>query len=175
MAQTKKKKTADMQSTPGPSKHLVEAVRKEITRLIALPNLEQNLGMISRFARQADDMLIVVKSPEAVLHGEHSTVQAVAVAQPANVETYGSQLLRQLVPVLQNYQKVQQETPENLVHAIVTARRNGMTDVAAELEKKLTGKALDGERPLKSPFDEYISPLPPLPKPDESTNGKSMA
>ncbi len=172
-----------VQMKPAAPNHLVEAVREELIRLVEMPNHESNLGQIARFARAADDMLIIVKAPEAVMRDEHAILGATAVtpAVAANgAETYGASILRQLIPALQSYQKAQYETPEALVHAITLARRNGMTDVAAELEKKLTGKPLDGERPVKS--DVFTVDLPALtsaphdgPKPEEKKNGKSTS
>ncbi len=166
----------DIQYGPAP-KHLVEAVRKELRRLVEQPDLDAHLGMIGRLANQADDMLMCIKSPEAVMRDEHGVEVPGIVSTANNVETYGAAILRQLIPALSGYQKAQQESPESLVHAITTARRAGMTDVAAELEKKLCGKALDGKRPISSPFatvDDYLPPLPvaTLPKADNEPKTK---
>ncbi len=172
-----------VQMKPAAPNHLVEAIRKELIVLVKMPDLAAHLGTIARMARQADDLLVVVKAPEAVMRDEHAILGATAITVPAvaanGAETYGASILRQLIPALQSYQKAQHETPEALVHAITLARRNGMTDVAAELEKKLTGKPLDGERPVKS--DVFTLDLPALtsaphdgPKPEEK-NGKSTS
>ena len=135
---------------PAP-KHLVKAVRDELRRLIELPDLDANLGTIARFAHQADDMLMCVKAPEAVMRDEHNVMVPGILQGAPNAETYGATILRQLLPAIQNFNK--QESPSMLVDAIANARRLGMTDVAAELEKKLTGgKALDGERPIDDPI-----------------------
>lgn len=149
--------------------HLVESIRTELIALVKMPDLAAHLGTIARMARQADDLLIVVKSPEAVMRDEHAILGATATVVPTNsAETYGASILRQLIPALQEFRKGQNETPEAMVHAITLARRNGMTDVAAELEKKLTGKALDGERPVKKDafsLDTYLPPaLGPAPE-----------
>lgn len=165
--------------TYGPApKHLVEAVRKELRRLIDLPDLDANLGQIGRFANQADDMLMCVKSPEAVMRDEHGVTVPGVLQSPlqGNAETYGAAILRQIIPAIQGYQKTQNESPVMLVHAIANARQAGMTDVAAELEKKLTGKALDGDRPvdsIKSLTEDYC--LPALPSAPKKKNGKAAA
>ena len=140
-----KKKHISYGSAP---KHLVEAIRKELRRLVDEPDLDANLGMIGRFANEADDMLSMIKSPEAVMRDEHEITLPGVIGTASNVETYGANILRQIIPALKDYQRAQTETPESLTYAIATARRAGMTDLAAELEKKLLGKALDGDRPV---------------------------
>ena len=70
------------------------------------------------------------------------------------------------------FQKAQAESPDRLVEAIATARREGMPDVAAELETTLPGKRLDGERPVLGgalPPDESFLPALPAAK----ANGKA--
>lgn len=142
-----KKETRDIAYAPAP-KHLVAAIRKQLRELVEKPDLEQYLGQIGRFATQADDMLMMVKSPEAVMKSEHGVTLPGTSAAPANPESYGAALMRQLMGALTQYQQAQKESPESLTFALVTARRNGMNDVAAELEKKILGKPLDGERPV---------------------------
>ena len=135
---------------PAP-KALVEAVRKELLRLVNLKDLDANIGTISRFAHQADDLLACSKAPEAVMRDEHEvTVPGILSNAESNAETYGASLIRQVLPALTNYQKASQETPQSLVEALVTARRAGMMDVASEIEQKLLGKKLDGKRPVSS-------------------------
>jgi hypothetical protein len=154
--------------------NVVESIREVLLALVRKPDLDAHLGQIARAARQADDLLVVIKAPEAVMRDEHALLGVTATTVPAiatGPETYGASILRQLIPALQDFRKAQNETPEAMVHAITLARRNGMTDVAAELEKKLTGKPLDGARPVSSGIlgiDTYLPPtLKPLPK-DES-------
>jgi len=154
-------KKKDIQYGPAP-KHLIEAVRKQLRILVELPDLDANLGRIGRFANQSDDMLMCVKDPVAVMRGEHEiTVPGVADSAPG-IEAYGSSVIRQLIPALTSYQKSQQESPQALVQAIADARRAGMDDVAAELEKKLLGKALPGERPVDLKPLKPFHPEPPL-------------
>jgi len=140
-----------------PPKHLVAAIRKELRRLLDLPDLDANLGAIGRFAMQADDLLMHVKAPEAVMRDEHEiTLPAMPNTAP-NVETYGATILRELVSG--GMQK--HDAAEHLVEAIATARRAGMPDVAAALEVKLTGKALDGARPVTGALPTVESLLAP--------------
>lgn len=166
----------DIKYSPAP-KHLIEAVRKELRRLVELPDLDANLGMIGRFANQADDMLMCVKSPEAVMRDEHQVTVPGVVGTASNVETYGASILKQILPALASYQKAQQESPEALTYAIATARRAGMTDLAAELEKKLCGKSLDGDRPILGAattmpsIESYL--LADASKAGKKTNGKA--
>ena len=51
-----------------------------------------------------------------------------------------------------------------------------MTDVAAALEAKLTGKSLDGARPIKTGMptvEDFLTP--PLALPAPKKNGKAVA
>ena len=52
---------------------------------------------------------------------------------PVNNENFGVQAIRQLVDAV----RTAGETPAKLVEALAAARSNGLTDVAASLEKKL--------------------------------------
>lgn len=160
----------DIKYGPAP-KHLVEAVRKELLRLVNLPDLDANLGMISRLANQADDLLCVVKAPEAVMRDEHEITVPGVASTSTNVETYGATIIREAITAMTGFQKAQAESPDRLVEAIATARREGMPDVAAALEAKLTGKPLDGARPVTGALptvESFLPALPPAPK----ANGK---
>lgn len=173
----KKPKKKNIEYGPAP-KHLIAAVRKELRRLIELPDLDANLGLIGRFANQADDMLMCVKAPVAVMRGEHEvTVPGVADA-PGNVETYGATFLRTILAQISASQSATLQSPEALVGAIAAARRDGMPDVAAELEKKLVGKKLDGKRPINEgalylPALSEAAPIEAAPK--RRKNGKKAA
>lgn len=172
---TFKPKRRDIQYGAAP-KHLVESVRKQLRALVEQKNLDEHLGTIARFANQADDMLMCVKAPEAVLKSEHQVTVPDVPTSPGDAETYGASLLRQLVPAIQNYHKAAHETPEALVQAIILARRSGMPDVAGELEQKLLGRKLDGPRPVsKDPFgiENYLPPVTPVesPAPTKTMNG----
>ena len=52
---------------------------------------------------------------------------------PVNNENFGVQAIRQLVDAV----RTMSESPAKLVEALAAARSNGLTDVAASLEKKL--------------------------------------
>ena len=63
-------------------------------------------------------------------------------------ESFGARLLRELMATLPMLQGQRGEDPKRLVHALAEARRNGMHDVAEELEVKLFGRVLSGPRPI---------------------------
>ncbi len=136
---------------PAP-KQLVTSIRKELKRLMDSPEFENNLTSISRFAAQADELLMHVRAPEQVMRRS-----GIGMANPnvgdeygpmMGAETYGATFIRELLPALKGIAQAQKETPESLTFAIAVARREGMTDLAAELEQKLVGKRLDGARPV---------------------------
>lgn len=179
----KKFQKRDIKYGPAPT-HLVEAIRKELLKLVKAKDLENKLGELGRAANQADDFLMCLKAPEAVMRSEHEiTVPGVATGA-TNVETYGATIIRE---VMAAYQKNSSssvsvlETPEGLVRAIAIAREQGMPDVAAELEMKLTGKKLDGKRPVKKTMktaadylaeaDRAIDAQDLTPKPMKHLNG----
>jgi hypothetical protein len=194
------------------SKELVSALRKELRRLVEDDALGHNLERISIISKRAADLVMALRSPEETWkkHKGHHLIPSFGVSPnvaeefssfgPSSlygssssmmqnpptsmgVETYGSSVIKQILPALKEYQQAMKETPQALVDAIATARRMGMTDVAAELEKKLCGKSLDGERPISSDLVTIGDYLPPKPKaaighewstPAE-TNGKSKS
>lgn len=68
-------------------------------------------------------------------------------------ESFGARLLRELLAVVPTFTQQRPNPavdPEALmlVHALAAARRSGMHDVAAELEKKLFGCTLVGPKPV---------------------------
>lgn len=136
----------DIKYGPAP-KGLVEAVRVELLKLVKAKDFEDHLGEISRLANQADDMLMCLKAPEAVMKSEHNVIVPGVMSAPSNVETYGATMIREVMAAVQDQGK--KTSPEDLVRAIALAREHGMTDLSAELEVKLTGKKLDGKRPMK--------------------------
>src|SRR5574341_116411 len=142
--------------------HLGEAIRTELKKIVDDPKLESRLGELGRLANQADDLIACVRSPEAVMLGEHKHFGGyggiVPAVMPNNAETYGAQMMRQIMAALESYQKAQRDTPERLTEALVVARREGMTDVVAALEKKLLGAELEGEKPVNKPptMQDYL-------------------
>jgi hypothetical protein len=136
----------DIKYGPAP-KQLVDAVRAEMLKLVKAKDFEDQLGTIGRLANQAGDLLMCLKTPEAVMKNEHGIVVPGVLSAPSNVETYGATMIREIMGAVQSQGK--KDSPEDLVRAIALAREHGMTDLSAELEVKLTGKKLDGKRPMK--------------------------
>ena len=145
------------------SKGLTDAIRKELRRLIDEPDLD--LGRIGHMALQADDLLVFTSTPEDVMRGKQTIPNGIAwdpnlsgASPMSSAETYGATVIRELVPALKSMLQGQKETPDALVYAIATARREGMTDLAAELEHKLVGKRLDGKRPVegRATVEDYL-------------------
>ena len=64
-------------------------------------------------------------------------------------ESFGARLLRELMATLPMLQaRPNGDDPKQLVHALAEARRNGMHDVAEQIEVKLFGRVLSGPRPV---------------------------
>jgi hypothetical protein len=130
-------------------KHLIEAIRIELKKIVEAEDLEDRLDELGRVANQSCDLISCLKSPEAIMRHEHRILGGGGpITLPNNSETYGAQILRQIIPALQEYQRANKETLEAITEALAVARREGMVDVAAELEKKLLGKKLEGEKPI---------------------------
>lgn len=161
----------DIDYGPAP-KHLVEAIRKQLITLVNLPDLEDHLGTIGRFANQAEDVLMVIKPATAVMRAEHEITVPGAPEGANTLEAYGANVLRELISGVSNIQKSAMESPESLTMAIATARRHGMHDVAAALEKKLVGHTLDGARPVDGSIASYLAPLSPIETPEALSAGK---
>lgn len=148
------------------SKGLTDAIRKELQRLLDAPDLD--LGRIGHMALQADDLLSFTSTPEDVMRGKQAAVPPVGwdgntiggLTPMSSAETYGATVIRELVPAFKSMMQGQKETPETLTYAIAAARRAGMTDLAAELELKLVGKKLDGERPIDGKIASIEDYLP---------------
>ena len=155
----KRPKTKSIEYGPVP-KYIIEAIRKQLRFLVEQQDLDAHLNTITMFARQADDMLSVIKPAKAVMRDEHAITLPGVDDTPGNAETYGATIMRTLMAQLTAHQNSALQSPEMLVSAITAARRDGMTDVAAELEKKLLGKSLDGKRPVAGVFpsaDSYLA------------------
>jgi len=143
------------------SKGLTDAIRKELRRLIDAPDLD--LGRIGHMALQADDLLAFTSTPEDVMRGKQAMENGLNPnigTTMSGAETYGATVIRELIPALKGMMQGQKETPESLTYAIATARRHGMMDVAAELELKLVGKKLDGQRPVEGKMPSMVDYLP---------------
>lgn len=65
-------------------------------------------------------------------------------------ESFGARLLRELMASLSIFQQSRGggDDPKQLVHALAEARRTGMHDVAEQIEVKLFGRVLSGQRPV---------------------------
>lgn len=179
MSLQRKPKVKSIEYGPAP-KFLVDAVRKQLRLMIEAPDLDANLGNISRFAMQSDDMLTSVKAPKAIMRDEHAITLPGTPDMPPNIETYGANFLRTLVAQLTAHQDAALHSPEMLVSAIAAARRDGMPDVAAELERKLLGKGLDGARPVDGTVTALMAkygiemPAPEAPERGKQRPGKDL-
>ena len=71
-------------------------------------------------------------------------------------ESFGARLLRELMATLPMLQGPRGDDPKQLVHALAEARRNGMHDVAEQLEVKLFGRVLSGPRPITAEEVEVV-------------------
>lgn len=73
-------------------------------------------------------------------------------------ESFGARLLRELMATLPMLQRPPHEgdDPKQLVHALAEARRNGMHDVAEQIEVKLFGRVLSGPRPVSAEEIEVV-------------------
>lgn len=137
-----------------PPKSIIEAVRKELRKLLDAPDLEDRLGEIGRAALQADDFVMCFRAPEVRMHAEHKITLPGVVSSPTNAETYGATVIREVMAAARDWKTTEAQRdfdkPTEIILAMTAARQAGMTDVSAELEKKLLGKQLNGPRPVDS-------------------------
>jgi len=182
---------------------LIKALQSELRALVESDALGLNLDRISAISKRAAELMMVLRSPEdawkkngrplgltpwtgnsvspdvaeELSYGMGSASSFPSPPTAMGVETYGSTVIKQILPALKEFQQAQKETPQALVDALAMARRMGMTDVAAELEKKLCGKTLDGARPVSAglaTIGDYLPPTgPKLPYAPPELNGAS--
>lgn len=145
---------------------LAEALRNEIRTILDNDGKPFDLHV----ARRVYDLAIVARDVFAA--GVKTTKEAIqvvedvggpldsiavtsenAVATP-NTETFGVRLMREILAMLptlrpaNNLPLATEETPDAWMPALMMARRAGMTDVSAEIETKMFGRALNGGQPI---------------------------
>lgn len=146
---------------------LAEALRNEIRQALEADGKPFDINV----AHRVYDLAIAAKdmcaAATAATGGVGDTVKLIAdnggpmetlgelepgapAVQAQASETFGARILRELMATLRPQS---QQDPKQLVHALAEARRNGMTDVATELEIKLFGRALLSNKPIASAID----------------------
>jgi hypothetical protein len=149
---------------------LAEALRNEIRAALEADGKPFDINV----ARHVYDLAIAAKdmcaAATAATGGVGDTVKLIAdnngpieslgelepdapAVQAQASETFGARILRELMATLKPPQSLPVEDPKALVHALAEARRNGMTDVATELEIKLFGRELLSNKPIAHAID----------------------
>jgi len=140
---------------------VAEAIRVEIRHVLDEgPFTIQVASRVERIAMAARSILGAVGNvPEAIARiKDDQADDANPIANSSAAETFGARLIQEIVAVLPAVLgRKQEQSPEALTQALVVARSYGMTDVAAELEKKLVGRVLDGERPIVATVDAVMA------------------
>lgn len=137
---------------------LVESIRVELLKLVQAPDIDKNLVAIGKLSQRARDLFMVLKNPEAAMkskrgyqygdESESSEGPNVMGMPNGSSETFGAKAIREIIGALPGIMNAQNETPSSLVIAASIARDRGMTDLSAEIERKLIGRTLDGDRPV---------------------------
>jgi len=143
---------------------LVDSIRDELLRLVQ-GDLDKNLVAIGKLSARARDLFMVFKNPEAAVKGRRQQYSSdedgedsyssgyssggVLMPNPqTSAETFGAKAIREIIGAIPGIMNSQNETPSALIIAASLARDRGMIDLSAEIEKKLVGHALDGDRPI---------------------------
>lgn len=144
------------------SPELAEALRNEIRQALDAGGKPFDINV----ARRVYDLAIAAKDMcAAATAGVSEAIKTIAdnngpieslgelepgepAVQAQASETFGARLIRELLATFKLMQPKPYENPGDLVLALADARRNGMTDVAAELEAKLFGRTLTGDKPI---------------------------
>ncbi len=144
------------------SPELAEALRSEIRKALDADGKPFDVVVAQRvydLAIAAKDMCV------AATAGVGETIKTIAnnggpieslgelepgapAVQAQASETFGARILRELMATLKPQPTQDTSAPLVLVHALAEARRTGMTDVARELEVKLFGTELIGDKPI---------------------------
>ncbi len=143
---------------------LVESIRSELLKLVQAPDIDKNLVAIGKLSQRARDLFMVLKNPEAAIKGNRWQSSGMSeessdggsvfngsntVGMPnGSTETFGAKAIREIIGALPSLMNAQNETPSSLVIAASIARDRGMTDLSAEIERKLVGHTLEGDRPV---------------------------
>jgi hypothetical protein len=147
---------------------LSETLRQEIRQILDEGEFTiATAARLERVAHAAKEALAAFGGlPEALAQiKDNQTVEGEPVTFTDNpAESFGARMLKEIVASIAaiTAPKPPRESPEELVHALVMARAHGMTDVAAELEKKLCGKSLDGVRPVTAMYLDEPEAEPPI-------------
>jgi Fe-S cluster biogenesis protein NfuA len=160
--------TKDDQERNSMSPELSEALRREIRTALEADGGPFDINVARRvydLAIAARDMCVAATGTvkEAIdqikeTNGPMETLDAsdTPESQVQASESFGARLLRELMATLPMLRGPRGEDPEQLVHALAEARRNGMHDVAEQLEVKLFGRVLSGPRPISAEEVEVI-------------------
>lgn len=142
---------------------LVESIRAELLKLVQAPDIDKNLVAIGKLSQRARDLFMVLKNPEAAIksrrvselnsYSDSDSVESVFNSNVVGMsngstETFGAKAIREIIGALPSLMNAQNETPSALVIAASIARDRGMTDLSAEIERKLVGHTLEGDRPV---------------------------
>ena len=151
------------------SPELSEALRNEIRAALEADGGPFNINVARRvydLAIAARDMCVAATGSvkEAIdqikdTNGPLETLDAsdTPESQAQVSESFGARLLRELMATLpMMLQGPRGEDPKQLVHALAEARRNGMHDVAEQIEMKLFGRVLSGPRPVSAEEVEVV-------------------
>ena len=150
------------------SPELAEALRNEIRTTLEAGGAPFDVNIARRvydLAMAARDMCVVATGSvkEAIdqikeTNGPMETLDTsdTPESQVQASESFGARLLRELMATLPLLQGPRGDDPKQLVHALAEARRNGMHDVAEQLEVKLFGRVLSGPRPITAEEVEVV-------------------
>jgi hypothetical protein len=161
-----------------PTDAVLEALRHELRALLSQPVLDAAvLHKIGKVAA-AGGQLLMARDPRQKIHlprengvapiytggddQDDSAGEMIAnpnvTGQSAGPETYGAKLLREIMANIGPLTAAMRDTPGALVMALADARRNGLDDVAAILEKRLGVEPPKNGKKPKRP----VGPVPVL-------------
>jgi hypothetical protein len=142
---------------------LAEALRTEIRTILDADGKPFTIAIAARIMKLAEAAKTVLVASggvaEAIAHvedlktpsDEDDDVSPMTAPKPTAAETFGTRMIQEFIAILPVIFK---KSDDSLMPLLIMARKHGMTDVAAELEAKMFGKPLDGDRPFKA--DEFI-------------------
>lgn len=136
------------------SPQLTEALRNEIrlaldddgkpfTALVAHRVYDMAIAakdfLVTAAGKSTAETLATIEDNQGPL--ENLTAPGAQPAEPLTSETFGARILRELIAFLPSL-RPQQTSLRDLVRAIADARKAGMEDIAAELERKMLGYSI---------------------------------
>lgn len=161
-----------------------EDVAQSLERLVIMELRSDDARRFDRAAKLCQHMhRIAVMYDEAGIEAEpwvnDDPLALPPTAELGSPETYGAKIIREILSIAPAIMRQKEASPDRLMSMLADARRDGMTDIAAMLKRKLAASldeevdAGDSEQPIqqKKTMRDLVNEL----LPEDTKNGAEAA